>query len=78
MIDPKPGYKTTEFWLSTAVMLFGAIVASGALADDSIAARVIGGIMAVLSQLGYTAARASSKNTSVKSSAVKELGPGPQ
>lgn len=56
-----PGYKTTEFWLSFLAIVFGAVLASGALPQGGIAAQIIGGAAAILAQLGYTAARAQVK-----------------
>jgi hypothetical protein len=59
----KPGFKTSEFWLSTLVILCGILMSSGAIAEESTAARIIGGIMAVLAALGYTGTRAQVKKT---------------
>lgn len=59
---PKPGYKTTEFWLSAVAVLLGLAMASGAIADGSMAATIVGGVTTLLSSLGYTAARAKVKN----------------
>ena len=60
----KPGYKTTEFWLSTAATVVGLVLASGALPEqaDNLWVRLIGGIVAVLAALGYTASRAKVKS----------------
>lgn len=55
--DPKPGYKTTEFWLSTAACLVGAVVASGAVPSDSAGERILALIVSVLAALGYTGSR---------------------
>ena len=58
---PKPGFKTTEFWLSLAATLLGFLLASGAMdnvASDSWIARVVGGAVAALASLGYSASRA--------------------
>jgi hypothetical protein len=57
----KPGYKTTEFWITNVVILLGAILASGALAEGGLAAQVIGGIIAAAAKLGYDANRAATK-----------------
>lgn len=57
----KPGYKTTEFWLSLLALVLGAVAAAGVLPDGGLATQVIGGILAILSQLGYTASRAKLK-----------------
>ncbi len=54
------GYRTTEFWLSLAAILLGAVMASGALDDlasDHWLVRVFGIAASVLGALGYTAAR---------------------
>jgi len=55
--DPKPGYKTTEFWLSTAACLVGAVVASGVVPSDSAGERILALIVSVLAALGYTGSR---------------------
>ena len=57
----KPGYQTTEFWMSTIAVICGIVMSSGAIHDGSTAERVIGGVMATLAALGYTAARAKTK-----------------
>ena len=57
----KPGFLTSEFWMSTAVVLGGLLLASGAITDDSMAAKIVGGVLSVLATLGYTNARAKVK-----------------
>jgi hypothetical protein len=54
----KPGYATTEFWLSLIANLVGALMASGMFADGSTVMRVAGVAAMVLATLGYQAARA--------------------
>ena len=61
---PKPGYKTTEFWLSLVATLMGILLASGAMdtvPEDSWIARIVGGVVALLASLGYSASRAKVK-----------------
>ena len=53
----KPGYKTTEFWLSLAAILLGALFASGAISDGGTVAKVAGLASSVLGALGYTVSR---------------------
>ena len=53
----KPGYKTTEFWLSVAATVIGGLAASGAIAEDSTLAKMIGLAASALVALGYTGAR---------------------
>lgn len=61
----KPGYKTTEFWLSAIATLFGIALSSGAINttdETSMVSKIVGGIIAVLAALGYTAARGKAKS----------------
>lgn len=55
---PKPGYKTTEFWLSLAAKLLGAAFAAGLIGDGTPLARIAGLAAVVLTSLGYTVNRA--------------------
>lgn len=59
MADPakKPGFKTTEFWLSAAAAAVGGLVASDVIPVDGPYAQVIGIVSAALVALGYTGAR---------------------
>jgi hypothetical protein len=59
----KPGYKTTEFWLSTAAALVGIAIASGAVNPDGGGAwdKITGMIVATLAAMGYSYSRASVK-----------------
>ena len=57
--DPakKPGFKTTEFWLSSIAMILGVVLASGAIPEGGMAGQIVGGVLSVLASLGYTASR---------------------
>lgn len=57
----KPGYKTTEFYLSLAAALVGALLTSGLLADGSQAMRIAGMAAFALATLGYTVSRGAAK-----------------
>ena len=60
----KPGYKTTEFWLTFLADALGLVMMSGALDSvpgDSLVMKIIGGAIFGLSTLGYTAARGKAK-----------------
>lgn len=57
----KPGYKTSEFWLSTAALVLGALFASGVISDGSTTDKVLGLVVSLLSQLGYTVSRGKAK-----------------
>lgn len=59
----KPGYKTTEFWMSVAACALGAFLASGALPEENFATQIAGVILSGLTALGYTVARFMVKNS---------------
>lgn len=59
---PKPGYKTTEFWLALITNIVGSLMASGAITDDRVL-KILGTAGAVLTTLGYTASRVATKNS---------------
>ena len=56
-MDNKPGYKTTEFWMSLIAVVLGALVASGTFTLEGTAAQVVGLVQSALVALGYTGAR---------------------
>jgi len=58
----KPGYKTTEFWLSCGAAAIGGLVASGAIAEESTVAKILGIAASALVALGYTGARLALKS----------------
>lgn len=72
----KPGYKTTEFWLSLAAILLGALITSGAIPADSVFDKLLGIAATVLGALGYTVSRAFVKNTAAKADALIATGAG--
>ena len=61
--ETKAGWKTTEFWLTSAAALAGMIIASGLVNPDGAGTwdKAIGLVVSTLAALGYTAARAKVK-----------------
>ena len=59
----RPGYRTTEFWLTAIAEIVGLLLAGGILSTegDGAIARILGTIIVVLAALGYTVTRASLK-----------------
>lgn len=57
----KPGYKTTEFWLSAVTTLIGLLMTSGVIMPGSTWDKAIGLGMAALATMGYTASRGNVK-----------------
>ena len=58
----KPGWKTSEFWLSLAAAVLGAFVASGVLPSENLMMKIAGMALAALASLGYAASRGRTKN----------------
>ena len=56
-VEKKAGYKSTEFWMSMAAVLVGAIASTGLVEDNEFAAKIVGLITATLVALGYTGSR---------------------
>ena len=62
--DPtvKPGYQTTEFWLSAAATLVGLAIASGIVPTTGTWPQVVGLVTGLLGAMGYTVSRTTVKN----------------
>lgn len=58
----KPGYKTTEFWITVVVALTGLAMASGAIHEGSGWDKAIGLIASTLAAMGYSASRGNVKS----------------
>jgi len=50
-MNSKPGYKTTEFWLSLASIILGVVMSSGAVDPNN---KALGLAASILGALGYT------------------------
>lgn len=62
MSDAKrPGYKTSEFYLTLLAQVLGLLWASGLVSEGTIADKIIGFAAMVLAQLGYTVSRGLAK-----------------
>jgi len=57
----KPGWRTSEFWLSTMAQLLGWLLAAGILVDGHWGLKAAGAIVAMLSAMGYTNGRSKLK-----------------
>ncbi len=60
----KPGYKTTEFWLSSIAIVLGSLLASGTFGQGTDIARGVGAIVAALAAMGYSSSRGKAKAAS--------------
>lgn len=61
-MSSKPGFKTTEFWLSAAAAIVGGLVAAEVIPSEGPWTQVVGLVSAALIALGYTGARLNLKN----------------
>ena len=59
--ETKPGYKTSEFWLTTLATLVSIAFASGAVGEGTQAEKVIGYIVMGLNVAGYSVSRGLAK-----------------
>ena len=66
MSQSKPGWKTTEFWLSLISVICGALVAGDVGSESSTIGKAVGAVISVLGALGYTASRTAVKVNTVR------------
>ena len=59
----KPGYKTTEFWFTSAAAILGLLFASGVISDGSQIDKVLGMASTVLAGMGYSVSRGLAKKS---------------
>jgi len=57
----KPGYKTTEFWLSAAATFVGLLIGSGIIPTSGTWPQIVGLVTGILGALGYTVSRGAVK-----------------
>jgi hypothetical protein len=62
----KPGWKTSEFWLTMAATLVGIFVLSGVLPTDHIVMKVAALAMQALAAVGYSYSRGLAKQPKLK------------
>ena len=62
--QPKPGFKTNQFWFSKVAAVLGILFASGAVAEGSSIDKMMGLVTTVLAGLGYTVSRGMAKKSS--------------
>ena len=66
MAQSKPGWKTSEFWLSLIAVICGALVAGDVVTESSTIGKAVGAVISVLGALGYTASRTAVKVNTVR------------
>ena len=66
----KPGFKTTEWWMSMAVVIVGILITSGLFAEASALYKGLAFLGSTLAALGYTSARAVTKKAEALSEVV--------
>ena len=58
----KPGYKTTEFWLTAGATVVGLVIASGLVPDTGMWPKVVALVVSAFAAMGYTVSRTAVKN----------------
>lgn len=66
MAASRVGWLTSEFVLSLAAVVLSYLLASGVFADGSLAATIIGAVVAGLAAMGYGVSRALTKGAEAK------------
>lgn len=61
----RPGWKTTEFWITLVLTAAGLVTASGAFGAESEVVRVAGLVLSLGASLGYKASRTAVKKASI-------------
>ena len=71
----KPGYLTTEFWLTILMylMAIAVLLVSEFGAESSTVGRIVAGVIAILSGLGYTVPRAGVKKRALEAETARAL-----
>lgn len=59
--QPVKGYKSSEFWFSVATFIVGAVLASGAIGEQTQAFKILAYASSTLAALGYTVSRGIAK-----------------
>ena len=65
-MEPKTGYKTSEFWLSLAAVVVSYVISSEVLGEGTVQSKAVMIVATVLAALGYTASRAIVKSSNKK------------
>lgn len=71
----KPGFKTTEWWLSLLIVILGGLMASGLFSEGSWALQAIGGAMSLLGGANYSHGRARLKQAAELSKPLSAADP---
>jgi hypothetical protein len=57
----KPGYRTSEFWLTAGATLVGLAIASGVVPETGVWPKVVALVTAAFTAMGYTVSRGLAK-----------------
>ena len=58
----KPGYQTTEFWMTAAATVVGLAIASGIVPDTGMWPKIVALVVSAFAAMGYTVSRTAVKN----------------
>ncbi len=58
----KPGYKTTEFWMTAGATVVGLAIASGIVPETGMWPKIVALVVSAFAAMGYTVSRTAVKN----------------
>jgi len=58
----KPGYQTTEFWMTAGATAVGLAIASGIVPDTGMWPKIVALVVSAFAAMGYTVSRTAVKN----------------
>ena len=61
-VEVKPGYKTTEFWMTAGATAVGLAIASGIVPDTGMWPKIVALVVSAFAAMGYTVSRTAVKN----------------
>ena len=70
MPNVTPGWKTTEFWMTSLSMIVGLLLASGIVPTEGVLMKAIAIVQMILASLGYSVARGVTKSGAARADAV--------
>jgi hypothetical protein len=57
----KPGYKTSEFWLTAGATVVGLAIASGVIPETGVWPKIVALVVSAFAAMGYTVSRGMAK-----------------
>jgi hypothetical protein len=69
----RPGWQTTEFWLSLVAIIVAYLISSGIAPVGSVWAQALATVATILAAIGYQASRARVKSAQIQAAAARTV-----